>query len=65
MGKVDQPHDPEDQGKSGRKQRVQAAEEDALDDVVYPNHSSHSEVGGKDLLLGEFARAALECATAF
>ncbi len=38
VGQVDQPHDPEDEGQPGGEQRIQPAEKDPLDDVVYPDH---------------------------
>ena len=36
MGQIDQPHDAEDQRQAGGEQRVEAAEQHALDDGVEP-----------------------------
>ena len=36
MGEIDQPHDAEDQRQAGGEQRIEAAEQDALDDRVEP-----------------------------
>jgi len=38
MGNVDQPHDAEDQRQAGGEQRVEPAEQHALDDGVDPVH---------------------------
>ncbi len=43
---------PKTSDETGGEQRVQAAEQDPLDDVVDPDHPSHSEVGRDDLLRG-------------
>src|SRR6266446_10766112 len=43
MGKIDDPHDPEDEGQSRREQRVEAAQEHALDDRVDP--ADHAVAG--------------------
>ena len=39
MRDVDQPHDPENQRQAGGKQRVEAANQDALNDGVDPMHA--------------------------
>ncbi len=45
MGKIDEPHDPEDEGQSRREQRVEAAQEHALDDRVDPtDHHAVTDV---------------------
>ena len=36
MREIDQPHDAEDQRQPGREQRIEPAEQDALDDRVEP-----------------------------
>ena len=36
MGEIDQPHDAEDQRQPGREQRVEAAEQNALDQCIEP-----------------------------
>jgi hypothetical protein len=38
MSEVDQTHDAEDQAEAGGKQRIEPAEQDALDDGVEPVH---------------------------
>ena len=56
VGEVDDPHHAEHQREPAREQRVEAAEQDALDDVVDPGHAStpcgapQPEVGVGDLL---------------
>ena len=53
MREVDQPHDAEDQRQSGREQRVEPAEQDALDDHVEERGHrppSMPEIGGVDLV---------------
>ncbi len=40
MGDIDEPHDPEDQRQSGREQRVEAADQHALNDRVQPIHAA-------------------------
>ena len=65
VGEVDQPHDPEDQSEPGGEQRIQPAEQEPLDDVVHPDHSSHPEVGGEDGFLADLAGRALEDQTPF
>ncbi len=39
MREIDQPHDAEDQRQAGGEQRIEAAEQDALDDGVEPVES--------------------------
>ncbi len=38
MGEIDEPHDAEDQAETRRKQRIEPAEQDALDERVEPDH---------------------------
>ena len=40
VGEVDDAHDPEEQGQPAGEERVEAAEEDALDDRVDPVHAA-------------------------
>ena len=42
VGQVDEAHDAEDERQAGREQRVQPAEQDALDDRVDPVHRLRS-----------------------
>ena len=38
VSQVDQAHDAEDQREAGGEQGVETAQQDSLDDVVYPDH---------------------------
>jgi hypothetical protein len=40
MGEVDEPHDAEDQAEPGGEERVEPAEQDALDDGIEPVHAA-------------------------
>ncbi len=40
MRKVHQPHDAEDKAQPGREERVETAEQDALEDGVDPDHAA-------------------------
>ena len=40
MGEIDQPHDAEDEAEAGGEQRIEPAEQDALDDRVEPVHAA-------------------------
>ena len=52
MREIDQPHDAEDQRQAGGEQRIEAAEQHALDDRVERSSSIAQcpEIGGVDLL---------------
>ena len=39
MGDIDQPHDAEDQRQAGGEQRIEPADQNALDDDVDPGHA--------------------------
>ena len=66
MGEIDQPHDAEDQRQAGRVERVEAAEEDALNDGVDPAESCHMpEIGGVDGVAGQLAGTARQRHPAF
>ena len=65
MREIDQPHDAEDQRQAGRVERVEPAEQDALDDACRASSwrqliCSHPEIGGVDGVAGELGRAAGE-----
>ena len=56
MREIDEPHDAEDQRQAGRVERVEPAEQDALDDACRARRimlHSHPEIGGVDRVAGE------------
>ena len=60
MREVDQPHDAEDQRQAGGEERIEPAEQDALDDGVEPagHRRSHPEIGGMDGFARQLGRPA-------
>ena len=61
VGEIDQPHDAEDQRQAGREQRIEAAEQNALDDACRASRScSTSEIGAVNLFARQFRWPARE-----